>query len=34
MDEEYRKRWRLIPGGNEPDGTGITLTPEEQRIDQ
>ena len=34
MDEEYLKRWRLILGGNEADGTGITLTPEEQRIDQ
>ena len=34
MKEEYLKRWRLILGGNEADGTGITLTPEEQRIDQ
>lgn len=34
MEEEYQKRWRLILGGNEADGTGITLTPEEQRIDQ
>ena len=34
MEEEYLKRWRLILGGNETDGTGITLTPEEQRIDQ
>lgn len=34
MEEEYLKRWRLILGGNEADGTGITLTPEEQRIDQ
>ena len=34
MAEEYLKRWRLILGGNEADGTGITLTPEEQRIDQ
>ena len=33
-EEEYLKRWRLILGGNEADGTGITLTPEEQRIDQ
>ena len=34
LEEEYLKRWRLILGGNEADGTGITLTPEEQRIDQ
>lgn len=34
MEEGYLKRWRLILGGNEADGTGITLTPEEQRIDQ
>lgn len=34
MEEEYLKRWRLILGGNEADGTGITLTPEDQRIDQ
>lgn len=34
MEEEYLKRWRLILGGNEADGTGITLTPEEQGIDQ
>lgn len=34
MEEEYLKRWRLILGGNEANGTGITLTPEEQRIDQ
>lgn len=34
MEEKYLKRWRLILGGNEADGTGITLTPEEQRIDQ
>ena len=34
MEEDYLKRWRLILGGNEADGTGITLTPEEQRIDQ
>ena len=27
MEEEYLKRWRLILGGNEADGTGITLTP-------
>lgn len=34
MEEEYLKRWRLILGRNEADGTGITLTQEEQRIDQ
>lgn len=34
MEEEYLKRWRLILGGNEADGTGITLTQEEQHIDQ
>ena len=34
MEEEYLKRWRLILGGNEADGTGITLSPEEQGIDQ
>ena len=34
MEDEYLKRWRLIVGGNEADGTGITLTQEEQRIDQ
>lgn len=34
MEEEYLKRWRLILGGNEADGTGITLTQEEKRIDQ
>lgn len=33
MDEEYLKRWRLILGGNEADGTGVTLSVEEQRID-
>lgn len=34
MEEEYLKRWRLILGGNEADGTGTTLNLEEQRIDQ
>ena len=34
MEEEYLKRWRMILGGNESDGTGATLTVEEQRIDQ
>mgnify|MGYP005904355561 CR=1 FL=1 len=30
MEEEYLKRWRLILGGNEADGTGITLTPKSE----
>ncbi len=34
MEEESLKRWRLILGGNEADGTGVTLSPEELRIDQ
>ncbi len=34
MEEEYLKRWRLILGGDEADGTGVTLSVEEQRIDQ
>ena len=33
MEEKYLKRWRLILGSDEADGTGITLTKEEQRID-
>lgn len=33
MEQKYLKRWRLILGGDEADGTGITLTKEEQRID-
>ena len=33
MEEKYLKRWRLVLGGDEADGTGITLTKEEQRID-
>lgn len=33
MEENYLKRWRLILGGDEADGTGITLTKEELRID-
>lgn len=32
MEEELLKRWRLILGGNEADGTGVTLNIEEQRI--
>ncbi len=34
MEEESLKRWRLILGGNEADGTGVTLSPEELRIDR
>ena len=34
MEEEYLKRWRLILGGKEADGTGVTLNIEEQRIDK
>ena len=34
MEEEYLKRWRLILGGNEADGTGVSLNLEEKRIDQ
>lgn len=33
MEEELLKRWRLILGGGEADGTGISLSVEEQRID-
>lgn len=33
MEQKYLQRWRLILGGDEADGTGITLTKEEQRID-
>lgn len=33
MEKELLKRWRLILGGDEADGTGIALNPEEQRID-
>ena len=32
MEEELLKRWRLILGGDEADGTGVTLILEEQRI--
>ena len=32
MEEELLKRWRLILGGDEADGTGVTLNLEEQRI--
>lgn len=34
MKSEYLKRWRLILGGNEADGTGVALTVEEQRLDR
>lgn len=34
MEEELLKRWRLILGGDEADGTGVTLNLEEQRIDR
>lgn len=33
MEENYLKRWKLILDGDEADGTGITLTKEELRID-
>ena len=33
MEKKHLKRWRLILGGDEADGIGITLTKEEQRID-
>ena len=31
MEEELLKRWRLILGGDEADGTGVTLNLEEQQ---
>ena len=34
MEEELLKRWRLILGGDEADGTGVLLSVEERRIDQ
>lgn len=34
METEYLKRWRLILGGDESDGTGISLSVEEQRLDR
>ncbi len=34
MEEEYLKRWRLILGGAEADGTNVLLNIEEQRIDR
>ena len=33
METEYLKRWRMALGGNAADGTGVTLTVEEQRLD-
>lgn len=33
MEEDFLKRWRLILGGDQADGTDVTLTLEEQRID-
>ena len=34
METEYLKRWQLILGGDESDGTGISLSVEEQRLDR
>lgn len=34
METEYLKRWRLILGGDESNGTGISLSVEEQRLDR
>lgn len=34
METEYLKRWRLLLGGDESDGTGISLSVEEQRLDR
>ena len=33
MEETLLKRWRLILGGDAADGTGISLSPEESRVD-
>lgn len=33
METEYLKRWRMALGRNAADGTGVTLTVEEQRLD-
>ena len=33
MEEALLKRWRLILGGNEADGTGVSLSAEESRVD-
>jgi len=33
MQQEILKRWRLILGGAESDGTGASLSPEEQGMD-
>lgn len=34
MNEEQLKKWRLILGGNEADGTGCTLNEKESQIDK
>ncbi len=34
MEDNYLKRWRLILGGGTADGTGVSLTTEELRIDK
>ena len=33
METAYLKRWRMALGGNAADGTGVTLSVEEQRLD-
>ena len=33
MEEALLKRWRLILGGDEADGTGVSLSAEESRVD-
>lgn len=33
MENTYLKRWRLVLGGDEADGTGVTLNVEELRMD-
>lgn len=33
MEEALLKRWRLVLGGNEADGTGVSLSAEESRVD-
>ena len=33
MEEALLKRWRLLLGGNEADGTGVSLSAEESRVD-
>lgn len=34
MNEENLKKWRLILGGNEADGTGVSLSADEARMDR